>query len=393
MRSRRSCGTPQSRADEDLSHTLVIGGGIVGMLTARELALGGERVTLVEMGETGRESSWAGGGIVSPLYPWRYPDSVTALATWSQAVYPALCADLHRETGIDPEISASGLLILDTRERDQALAWGQRHGAEIAVLDPAGVRAIEPELLPARDGAILFPRVGQVRNPRLAKAARRALVGLAELREREEVLELLVDDERAGAPVRGVRTARGELHADRTVVCAGAWTAPLLRPIGQAPDIAPVRGQMILFLARPGQIRRIALLRDRYAIPRRDGRVLLGSTLEHVGFDKATTDEAKKDLYRSAVELFPFLAHTPIEDHWSGLRPGSPSGIPYIGPYPGTPGLYVNAGHFRNGLVTAPASARLAADLILGRTPILDPAPYALDAPRTVASAATVRHG
>ena len=139
---------------------------------------------------------------------------------------------------------------------------------------------------------------------------------------------------------------------------------------------------MILFQTRPGQIRQIVLFRDRYAIPRRDGLVLLGSTLEHVGFHKATTAEAKEDLHRSALERFPFLARAPIQDHWSGLRPSSPSGIPYIGAHPGTEGLYVNAGHFRNGLVTAPASARLAADLILGRKPILDPAPYALDAER-----------
>jgi glycine oxidase len=139
---------------------------------------------------------------------------------------------------------------------------------------------------------------------------------------------------------------------------------------------------MILFLARPGQINHITLCQDRYVIPRRDGHVLLGSTLERTGFVKATTAEAKEELYRTAVEMFPILKRTPIEDHWAGLRPGSPSGIPYIGAYPGIEGLYLNAGHFRNGVVTGPASARLAADLMLGRVPIADPAPYALDAER-----------
>ena len=369
-----------------MSHTLIIGGGIVGMLTARELAQAGERVTLIEMGETGRESTWAGGGIVSPLYPWRYPEPVTALATWSQAAYPALCADLYTQTGIDPELTRSGLLILDTDEHDQAIAWAERHGIEIATLDAAAVRTIEPELTPAPSGALRLPQIAQVRNPRLAKAARSALAGCVSLREQEEVLELLIDEldqgGGSGGRVRGVRTARGEIHADRVVVCAGAWTARLMERLGPPPAIAPVRGQMILLRAGPGQIRQIVLCRDRYAIPRRDGLVLLGSTLEHVGFQKDTTAEAKVDLLRSALELFPFLKHAPIQDHWSGLRPSSPSGIPYIGGHPGTEGLYVNAGHFRNGLVTAPASARLAADLILGRDPILDPAPYTLDARR-----------
>ena len=111
---------------------------------------------------------------------------------------------------------------------------------------------------------------------------------------------------------------------------------------------------MILFFAKPGQINRIVLHQDRYAIPRRDGRVLFGSTSELAGFDKSTSAEVKEQLYRAAVELFPLLKRTPIEDHWAGLRPASPRGIPYIGAYPGVMGLYFNAGHFRNGVVTAP---------------------------------------
>jgi glycine oxidase len=138
----------------------------------------------------------------------------------------------------------------------------------------------------------------------------------------------------------------------------------------------------MLFYAKPGQVNQIVLYRDRYVIPRKDGRVLIGSTLEHTGFEKATTAEAKEALYRAAVEMFPLLNRTPIENHWAGLRPGSPNGVPYIGAHPNVEDLFFSAGHFRNGLVTGPASARLAADLMLGREPILDPAPYALDAPR-----------
>ena len=364
-----------------MSDILVIGGGIIGLLTARELVQAGAEVTLVEMGETGRESSWAGGGIVSPLYPWRYADAVTRPGALEPAGLPRSSApQLHDETGIDPELTPNGLLILDTEERDQALAWAERH----AVRDPgpgrrAGPCAVEPELGPRPAQALLLPDVAQVRNPRLVKAARRALDGrIATARAGGGPGA----SGRAGGRARGVRTAQGRSAADQVVVCTGAWTARLLEQLGARPDIEPVRGQMILFLARPGQINHITLYRDRYVIPRRDGRVLFGSTLEHTGFVKATTAEAKEALYRSAVELFPLLKRTPIEDHWSGLRPGSPSGIPYIGAYPGIAGLYFNAGHFRNGVVTGPASARLVADLMLGREPILDPAPYALDASR-----------
>lgn len=361
-----------------MSDILVIGGGIIGLLTARELVLGGASVTLVEMGETGRESSWAGGGIVSPLYPWRQPEPITALASWSQQVYPRLCMSLLEETGIDAELIQNGLLILDPEEADQALAWGSDHAIAIEPLDSARAARIEPELGQRPEHALLLPDVAQVRNPRLAKAARASLEQRIELREREEVLELVAED----GCIRGARTAGGRIDAERVVVCAGAWTARLLEQHDIQPEIQPVRGQMILFHSQPGQIRHITLFRDRYAIPRRDGRILLGSTIEHTGFVKATTAEVKEELYRAAVEMFPVLKRTPIEDHWSGLRPSSPRGIPYIGAYPGVAGLYLNAGHFRNGVVTGPASARLAADLVLEREPILDPAPYAVDAKR-----------
>ena len=361
-----------------MSDILVIGGGIIGLLTAHELTRAGASVALVEMGATGQESSWAGGGIISPLYPWRYADSVTALASWSQAAYPGLCSGLHDETGIDPEYTQNGLLILDMDESGEAAAWAARTGLTLEQVDGATLHEREPELGQRPATALLMPEIAQVRNPRLTKAVRRALEGQVDLREQEEVVDLLVESGR----VKGARTPKGEIPADQVVICTGAWTAQLLARLGRAPDIEPVRGQMMLFLGAPGLIHHITLHEERYIIPRRDGRVLIGSTLEHAGFVKATTAEAKEELYRDAVAMFPVLKRTPIEDHWSGLRPGSPSGIPYIGAYPEAEGVYLNAGHFRNGVVTGPASARLVADLVLGREPIIDPAPYALDAPR-----------
>lgn len=361
-----------------MSEILVIGGGIIGLMTARELVQAGARVTLIEMAETGKEASWAGGGIISPLYPWRQDGSINALALWSQQRYGELCAGLADETGVDPQHIQSGLLVLDTEDRGAALTWAGAQGIRIEVLDRDTLAAIEPALGLKPAEALWMPQIAQVRNPRLTRALRRSIEPRATIREHEEVVELLVDGER----IRGARTRKGEIGADAVVICTGAWTARLLEQFGTPPEIRPVRGQMILFYARPGDIRHIVLNQERYVIPRSDGRVLIGSTLELAGFAKETTNEAKEHLYRTAVEMFPSLKRTPIEEHWAGLRPGSPSGIPYIGAYPGIEGLYFNAGHFRNGLVTAPASARVAADLILGREPILDPAPYALGAHR-----------
>lgn len=361
-----------------MNDILVIGGGIIGLLTARELAGSGEKVTLVEMGRTGREASWAGGGIISPLYPWRYADCITALALWSQRVYPDLCMDLAEQTGVDPELVSSGLLILDGEEQTQALAWSGSHESNIQILAGDALHGTEPGLGLRPSHAIWMPDIQQVRNPRLVRALRRSVEKRIRIREQEEVTEILVESGR----VVGARTSKDIIRAERVIVCTGAWTARLLKQLGGNTDIEPVRGQMILFYAKPGQINHLVLHRERYVIPRKDGRILIGSTLEHTGFDKTTTSEAKEELYRAAIEIFPLLKRTPIETQWAGLRPGSPSGIPYIGAYPGVSGLYFNAGHYRNGLVTGPASARLAVDLMLERAPLTDPAPYAMDAPR-----------
>ncbi len=357
---------------------LIVGGGIIGLLTARELAMADARVLLLERADTGRESSWAGGGIISPLYPWRYPPAVTALAHWSQQHYPALAQALMDASGVDPEYVRSGLLVLDRNEQQDALAWAADAGSRLEILDSDAIKAREPALEAPPASAIWMPEVAQVRNPRLVRGARQAIAGKVDIREHAPVTSLLVRKGR----VSGVATDEGPVSADNVIICAGAWTRGLLEPLGAAPDIQPVRGQMILFRARPGLVSRIVLNADRYLIPRRDGRILMGSTLEYAGFEKTTTREAHEALCRAARSLFPKLAHFPVERHWAGLRPGSPAGIPFIGAHPNIEGLYVNSGHFRNGVVMAPASARLLADILLKREPSVTATPYALQAQR-----------
>lgn len=362
-----------------MQHVIVVGGGIIGMLTARELASHGVRVTLLERQAVARESSWAGGGIVSPLYPWRYLDSVTRLASFSQARYPELVSQLLDDTGIDPEFERCGMLVVAPGEEAAALDWARRHAREVARVDAAAAGGLEPALAAPPRSALWMPQVAQVRNPRLAQAVRADLA-----RRGVEVCE-----DSAGVALRvakgrvvAVQTPRGEVNGDAVVVCAGAWTGALLGSLGRAPEVHPVRGQMLLFRGTPGAVRRIVLEESRYVIPRRDGRVLFGSTLEHVGFDKSTTVEAYDELHGLATRRFPVLREFPVEHHWAGLRPSSPAGVPYICAHPALTNLFVNAGHYRNGIVLAPASARLLTDLLLQRDPVFPPAPYGWDAPR-----------
>lgn len=353
---------------------MVVGGGVIGLLEALELAQAGERVVLVERGVVGRESSWAGGGIVSPLYPWRYSAAVTALAHWSQGFYPGLARHLLDLTGVDPQVHATGLYWLDLDDESDALLWAQHEANELRKVDMQQLYAAVPMLGAGFTDAIYMPGVANVRNPRLLKALRAALEAMpnVQMLEQAAVDGLLQEAGR----VCGVSIGGRALRAERVVLAAGAWSGQLLAGLGLSLPVEPVKGQMILYKCAEDFLPAMVLASGRYAIPRRDGHVLVGSTLEHVGFDKVPTDEALSSLKASAEQLLPALAEAKVVGHWAGLRPGSPEGIPFIGEVPEFPGLWLNCGHYRNGLVLAPASCRLLADLMLGREPIVDPAPY-----------------
>ncbi|SDN93623.1 glycine oxidase ThiO [Vreelandella arcis] len=358
---------------------LIIGGGVIGMMTAWQLADAGHEVNLVEQGTCSGEASWAGGGIVSPLYPWRYPTPISQLASWSEGRYAELTAHLAEETGIDPEFRRKGLIYLDVEDEIRAVEWARHVDKPLSRIDSYAVYAREPWLVAGIEGGLWMPTLGSLRNPRLGRALRAKLEALPNvaLHEHCRVERLVVNRGHAN----GVDTTAGRFTAGSVILCGGAWTSQLLDPLGISLPIRPVKGQMMIFKTPTVSgsrqwLERVVLRDGRYLIPRSDGRVLVGSTLEEAGFDKTPTWKARNSLYASAISILPALAECEIEHHWSGLRPGAPEGLPFIGEFPGVADLFVNAGHYRNGLVLAPAATRLLVDELLGRTPIIDPTPF-----------------
>ena len=352
---------------------VIVGGGVIGLATAHELLRRGVAVTVLERASCGREASWAGGGILSPLMPWDYTDPVTQLTQASIKLFPELIESLKLKTGIDPEYQTSGLLALSGNfgERDAvAEAWCAHNVFPIKKI-PA--REIAPEL--TCDGAALWlPSVTQVRNPRLLQALAKSVEKSGgSIIEYAEVTSWKIERGRVVAAI----TSQGEYTAANFVIAAGAWSRPLLGEHACKLDIRPVRGQMLLFKAEPGLLRTIILQDGFYLIPRQDGHILAGSTLEEAGFDKSTTDSAREVLLAKARALLPQLTAEMLAGHWAGLRPGSPDNIPVIDRHPAIANLYLNSGHHRYGVTMAPASAHLLANRLLDLPQLFDITPYA----------------
>jgi glycine oxidase len=345
---------------------LIIGGGVIGLTSAQALLQAGYHVTLVERGTVGREASWAGGGILSPLCPWDYQEPVTRLALRGMKMFGAAAAELHDSTGIDPEYQRSGMLLLPPYQAELAGQWCAKHQVALQPVKLDG-------FLSGQQGAgLLLPEVAQVRNPRLLHALRQRVEMLGGvILEQHEVQKFEI----AGERVVALQTAQGRFSADAYIVAAGAWSKMLLGEHALNMDIRPMRGQILLFKFDTPPFRQILLKENLYFIPRRDGHVLVGSTLEDVGFDRSTTVEARDSLLRRVREIFPGWRELMPVQHWAGFRPGSPDNIPTIGRHPRFANLYANSGHFRYGVTMSFASAELLLNEIEGK-----PQPFSVEA-------------
>ncbi len=356
-----------------LSDVLVVGGGVIGGAVAWSLARRGVSVTIVEAGQVGRGASWAAAGVLSPDWSGEDPPALTALAEASLDLWPDWVAEIEDRSGCGLAFRRDGLLSVwvdpEAAHLPLELATAPPPVKKGQWLSADEARKLEPGLVGPILGGVLCPEDAQVDNPRLTPALVRAAedMGVRVLTD-TPVASLLG----SGGVCKGVRTVSGlELHAGAVVLAAGAWSGPLATASGIHLPSEPWRGQMLAFDAVARPLRHIVFCGELVLIPRPHGPLVVGTTLEKVGFDTRVTLAGLHHILARAERVVPGLGDLPLLRTWAGLRPGTPDHLPYLGPIPGWEGLYAASGHGRKGIVLAPITGELLARRILENN--LDP--------------------
>lgn len=364
-----------------LADVVIVGGGVMGCSVALRLRQAGARVTVLERSIPGAEASSAAGGILAPQMESHGPGPFLELCLRSRAMYPALAAELRELTGVDIQYVPSGLLRAGFDEADahalEATAtWQQGLGLRVELLDGAQARALEPELSERVVAAAHFPDDHQVDNRQLVRALSMAAARAGATFRTGYVRGVLREGERAV----GVDLDGEPLRAGAVVVAAGSWSG-LVQGASLDPRLVrPARGQMVQLMTRLPLLRHVVFGPQGYLVPRTDGRVLCGSTMEFVGFEKQVTAEGLARILGMALALVPALGRAPVDSTWAGLRPWTADGLPILGRGP-LEGLFVATGHFRNGILLTPVTARIVTQLVLGEDPQVDLKPYRWDRP------------
>jgi len=362
---------------------------VIGLSIAYELAGKGRRVLLVEKGELGREASWAGAGLLPPANESQAWDPQEQLRGLSHRLFPEWSARLKVETQIDNEFEISGGLYLardpgESASLRMACVHYEEEGVKVQRLDPRQLAERFPHLRSdqAIRDAIFLPGEAVVRNPRhlqaLVQGCRNRGVRFL---EQTEITRWRFEGEALAA----VEIDGQVIHPTACCLATGAWSQLLTDQVldqgnfsgrMQRPEIEPIRGQLVLLDA--GKRFFTAPINEgiRYIVPRQDGLVLVGATVEEAGFDKSTTSAAIEDLTQFAREWVPQLAEARQVKAWAGLRPASVDRIPYLGCLPGTDNVYLAAGHYRSGLHLSPATATVMSQLMCGEPPQIDLHPF-----------------
>jgi glycine oxidase len=361
---------------KDSAEIVVIGGGVIGLTIARALALRGVHdVCLLERGALGTEASSAAAGMLLPQVEADRQDDFFSLACRSRDLYPSFAAALLEETGIDIELDETGTLYLaltthDQEEIENRYEWQTRAGLPVEFLSAAEARDLEPCISSSTLGALRFPKDVQVENRRLLNALANSVNRLGVRTVTETNVDALIIEENR---LRGVKTSRGVVDCAAAVVAAGTWSSFIQQ--AQSLTIEPVRGQMVCLEAKPQLTHHIICSPRGYIVPRKDGRLLAGSTSERAGFAKQVTAGGISSILQHAHAISPAISSLPIVDTWAGLRPRSSDGLPVLGPCDEIDGLFYATGHYRNGILLAPLTGELISEAIVegAASPLLVP--------------------
>lgn len=359
-----------------MTDCLILGGGVIGLSLAYELAGQGVRVRLVDRTQPGTEASWAGAGILPPSSAHSGASPYEQLSALSLELHRQWAAELRESTGVDNGYRRCGAIYVADAPTavdqltQQADAWRAQHIA-CETPDKSQLARLEPALRLPRL-AVHVPDECQLRNPRHLRAL------LVACGRRGVVIDAGIEAHgwlRGGSRIVGVQTSAGLLTADRYCVTAGAWTRGLLSDVASC-QLRPIRGQIVLLNDPRSTLRHIINDGPRYLVPRGDGRILVGSTEEDVGFDKRNTATAVADLLALAHAWVPDLSGAHVERCWAGLRPATPDRLPLLGRVADLENLFVAAGHFRSGLTLSTGTARVVGQLIRDQRPSIDLAPF-----------------
>jgi len=350
---------------------IIIGGGVIGCSIAYYLARSGTtRIVVLERGKVGSEASWASAGMLAPQAEGPGPGPFLDLCLKGKELFRPLSEELKERAGIDIEYLTWGVLSLieegGEEEAEARRAWQAKLGLRVERLSPKEVKGLEPGVKQGIAGALFFPDDHHVDNRELVRALSEACrsSGVTFL-EGTPAVGFILDNE----AVQGVTTPKGVILGKVVVLAAGCWSAELLAPLGRRLPVKPARGQIVYTELPNLPLRHVVWGREGYIVPRLNGGLLIGSTVEFVGFDKGVTLEGVRRLTAMAVDLVPGLSDRPFITAWAGLRPHSPDALPLIGPLPGIEGLLVATGHFRNGILLGPLTGKLMAELIVEGKP------------------------
>lgn len=348
-----------------MSHTVIVGGGIVGLACAYELAKRRAPVTLLEYGKAGMQATNAAAGMLAPLTESHAPDAMMPFGMRALDAYPGLVAELESVCGFSLEFRQDGILNVALDGDDEALrrrfAWQQELGLDVQWLDGSGCREAEPRLAERISGGVVAPREATVSNQLLALALERAARAHgAQIHERAPVSRMRRRDGRVAA----VEAGGASYDCDTLIIAAGARSADIAARAGVVLPVTPVRGQMIALGGMSAPIRRVVWGPEGYLVPRQNGLVFAGSTIEHVGFRRRTTLAGVATLRGMAGRLVPQLRAAVVQFAWAGLRPATPDGLPIIGPVAGT-NVVAATGHYRNGILQGPLTGALVAAGVL----------------------------